>query len=307
MSDIDLSGKVAVVTGGTRGIGKAIARSLAGEGMDVAIIDTADGRVRTLDLGTRPGAAAAALTLSPDGSVVAAILSDKNIGLWGVADERQVVPLIGHSDRVHAIAFTPTGAQLLSALESSDLAPTGLIPPFIATKDVTIRKLLNADGANDPAYTDARKRWNYHYKGDGFDAVVLDSRTWRGPFPKLDALITPSAAKEQLKPLAGKATAAAIADASCVGCHGQIAAMAEQHSRRPRGEALATELLRPQQVGALLRDALGPEAGRAAAALWEVAVALLVVSALCLLVADDRPARRRTVVHAPTSIDTPLA
>lgn len=95
------------------------------------------------------------------------------------------------------------GAQLLSALESSDLAPTGLIPPFIATKDVTIRKLLNADGANDPAYTDARKRWNYHYKGDGFDAVVLDSRTWRGPFPKLDALITPSAAKEQLKPLAG--------------------------------------------------------------------------------------------------------
>ena len=40
------------------------------DGMDVAIIDTADGRVRTLDLGTRPGAAAAALTLSPDGARV---------------------------------------------------------------------------------------------------------------------------------------------------------------------------------------------------------------------------------------------
>ena len=40
--DLDLSGKTAIVTGGSRGIGKAIARELATEGVDVAI--TARGR-----------------------------------------------------------------------------------------------------------------------------------------------------------------------------------------------------------------------------------------------------------------------
>ena len=40
--DLELSGKTAIVTGGSRGIGKAVARELATEGVDVAI--TARGR-----------------------------------------------------------------------------------------------------------------------------------------------------------------------------------------------------------------------------------------------------------------------
>jgi NAD(P)-dependent dehydrogenase (short-subunit alcohol dehydrogenase family) len=36
--DLMLSGRRAVVTGGSRGIGKAIARSLAGEGCDVGLV-----------------------------------------------------------------------------------------------------------------------------------------------------------------------------------------------------------------------------------------------------------------------------
>ena len=37
MKDVDLSGRAAVVTGGSRGIGKAIARALICEGMNVAL------------------------------------------------------------------------------------------------------------------------------------------------------------------------------------------------------------------------------------------------------------------------------
>ncbi|MBI2936481.1 MAG: SDR family NAD(P)-dependent oxidoreductase, partial [Chloroflexi bacterium] len=36
--DLELNGKAAIVTGGSRGIGKAIARELAREGVDVAIV-----------------------------------------------------------------------------------------------------------------------------------------------------------------------------------------------------------------------------------------------------------------------------
>lgn len=64
--------------------------------------------------------------------------------------------------------------------------------------------------------------------------ALLQSRCFRkGQLTCLTCHTAPHAdhAENELKPVAGKATAAAIADASCIGCHGQIAAMAEQHSR----------------------------------------------------------------------------
>ncbi len=45
--DLGLQGKHAVVTGGSRGIGKAIARELAREGVDVAIVARNKGDLET--------------------------------------------------------------------------------------------------------------------------------------------------------------------------------------------------------------------------------------------------------------------
>lgn len=70
--------------------------------------------------------------------------------------------------------------------------------------------------------------------------ALLQSRCFRkGQLTCLSCHAAPHAdhGENELKPVAGATSTAALADASCRGCHGQIAAMAEQHSRHKSAAA----------------------------------------------------------------------
>ena len=69
--DLQLKGKVALITGASRGIGKAIALALAGEGADIALVargrDVLDAAASDVaDLGVRAAAIAADITVAED-------------------------------------------------------------------------------------------------------------------------------------------------------------------------------------------------------------------------------------------------
>jgi NAD(P)-dependent dehydrogenase (short-subunit alcohol dehydrogenase family) len=97
--DLELSGKTAIVTGGSRGIGKAIARELATEAVDVAIV------ARSADALERSAAELAEAT----GQRIVPIVADTSCDASVKAMVEQAAAILGHLDILVNCAAQPGG------------------------------------------------------------------------------------------------------------------------------------------------------------------------------------------------------
>jgi NAD(P)-dependent dehydrogenase (short-subunit alcohol dehydrogenase family) len=99
--DLQLAGKTAIVTGGSRGIGKAIAQQLANEGVDIAIV------ARSIDALEQTAAELAESTGRRIFAIVADTASDDSVKSM-VA---QAAAALGHIDILVNCAAQPGGQQ----------------------------------------------------------------------------------------------------------------------------------------------------------------------------------------------------
>src|SRR5438132_3062808 len=97
--DLELAGKTAIVTGGSRGIGKAIARELAREGVDVVIVARS---MNALE-------ATAAELAEETGRVIVPIVADTGNDTSVKAMVEQAARALGHIDILVNCAAQPGG------------------------------------------------------------------------------------------------------------------------------------------------------------------------------------------------------
>jgi YVTN family beta-propeller protein len=97
------------------------------DGADVAVVDTTDGRVTTMNLGTRPGAAAQAITVSSDGSRVYVITVDDLGGELVSIDvaARRVVGGLAFPSPLRDVVVSPDGTTVFVA--TCDLSFGGVV------------------------------------------------------------------------------------------------------------------------------------------------------------------------------------
>ena len=115
---------------------------------DVAIRlwDPDTGRLKATLMGATHGVRA--IAFSPDGTILAAGIRDRNIQLWDVATRQLVVTLKSNSHPVSSVAFSPDGKTLASAGGHGNWKTEGIVQLW----DVPTRELIaTLTGEGSPA------------------------------------------------------------------------------------------------------------------------------------------------------------
>jgi NADP-dependent 3-hydroxy acid dehydrogenase YdfG len=149
LSAKQLSGKVALVTGGNRGIGKAIALRLAGLGADVAICGRDNSTIRDAAnelgaLGVRVHSQAADVTRASDVSTLVQ-QSEAVLGPISILVNNAGIGLFGP---VHEKSETEWDALLDTNLKSVFLVSRAVIPGMIQRKSGDIINISSLAGKN---------------------------------------------------------------------------------------------------------------------------------------------------------------
>ena len=173
--DLELSGKTAIVTGGSRGIGKAIARQLALEGMDVAIVArdraTLEATAQELQEETGRRILGIAADTGSDESVRSMV--------------QQVADVFGHIDVLvnNASELGPTPLPYLADISPDafmDVLDVNLVAPFRISQAVIRTMLLRGSGLVINISSDAATHGYPGWGGYAASKAGLESmtRTW---------------------------------------------------------------------------------------------------------------------------------
>jgi len=139
--DLELAGKTALVTGGSRGIGKAIARELAGEGVDVAIVARSNADLQTT----------AAELAEATGRRIVPIAADTGNDASVKAMVEQAASQLGHLDILVNCAAQPGGQGAVPKL--------GDVTDDLFWADVNVKVMGYLRCAREVAPHMIRQRW----------------------------------------------------------------------------------------------------------------------------------------------------
>ena len=120
---------------------------------DVAIRlwDPDTGRLKGTLMGATHGVRA--IAFSPEGTILAAGIRDRNIQLWDVTTRRLIVTLRGNRQPVNSVAFSPDGATLASGSGHGNWGAKGMVQLWdVATRELIATLTGDANPVNSVAF-----------------------------------------------------------------------------------------------------------------------------------------------------------